>query len=185
MLSTFLIIIIFTIAVFALASLLTFIAMKFKVEADPMQGKVDACLPQAQCGQCGYVGCAEYAKAIVEDGAPINLCTPGGSATVKALADLLKVPVPKSNNEKDTDEEIVANIDQSLCIGCTKCAKACPYDAIIGTLKNPHVVQEQFCTGCEKCVATCPKNCIAMKPIFTTIDNWDWKIKETVIEGRD
>ena len=47
------------------------------VEEDPRVGEVLGVLPGANCGACGYAGCADYAKAIVE-GAPVNKCVPGG-----------------------------------------------------------------------------------------------------------
>ena len=31
-------------------------ALKFKVEGDPLVARIDAILPQTQCGQCGYPG---------------------------------------------------------------------------------------------------------------------------------
>ena len=43
------------------------------VVEDERVGKVLECLPGANCGACGYAGCADYAKAIVE-GAPVNKC---------------------------------------------------------------------------------------------------------------
>jgi Na+-translocating ferredoxin:NAD+ oxidoreductase subunit B len=48
------------------------------------------------------------------------------------------------------------------CIGCTKCIKACPVDAIIGSAKLMHSVLNHECTGCGLCVAPCPVDCIEM-----------------------
>ncbi|OGV25889.1 MAG: hypothetical protein A3F18_02955 [Legionellales bacterium RIFCSPHIGHO2_12_FULL_37_14] len=59
----------------------------------------------------------------------------------------------------------IAVIDESTCIGCTKCIKACPFDAIIGTNKHMHVVLPQDCTGCGLCVDPCPVDCITLIPI--------------------
>lgn len=180
MLSTFIIISVFTFSVFILGAVLTYIAHRFKVEPkDPMQHLVEACLPQVQCGQCGYVGCAEYANAILLEGAPINLCPPGGDKTVRAIAEVLHMPIPKKDDGASLDEEEqTAFIDASLCIGCGKCAKACPFDAISGKLKEPHLVHEEFCTACRKCLETCPKNCITMQKVTETIDNWNGKVAE-------
>ena len=54
------------------ALILYFVAQKFKVEEDPRIDEVEKMLPGANCGGCGYAGCADYAKAIVENGAPTN-----------------------------------------------------------------------------------------------------------------
>ncbi|MGL1161860.1 4Fe-4S dicluster-binding protein, partial [Vibrio parahaemolyticus] len=43
-------------------------------------------------------------------------------------------------------------IDESWCIGCTLCIKACPADCIVGAPKAMHVVVAAQCTGCELCV---------------------------------
>lgn len=43
---------------------LGFAAIRFKVEGDPIVDKIDAILPQTQCGQCTYPGCRPYAEAI-------------------------------------------------------------------------------------------------------------------------
>ncbi|HHH48265.1 MAG TPA: RnfABCDGE type electron transport complex subunit B, partial [Gammaproteobacteria bacterium] len=44
--------------------LLGYAAIRYKVEGDPLVDKIDAILPQTQCGQCGYPGCRPYAEAI-------------------------------------------------------------------------------------------------------------------------
>src|SRR5215472_2619681 len=85
---------------------------------------------------------------------PINLDTllPGASASLR-----------------------VARIDESVCIWCTLCIAACPFDAIVGAAKFMHTVIAEQCTGCELCVAPCPVDCIAMLPaarIWTEAAAW-------------
>ena len=122
---------------------------------------VDALLPQTQCAQCGYPGCRPYAEAIVNDGAPINLCPPGGDDTVRRLAELLgRDPVALAADAPAMQG--VALIDESLCIGCTHCREACPVDAITGAHQFMHTVIAAECTGCELCLAPCPVDCISM-----------------------
>ena len=53
--------------------LLGYAAIRFKVEGNPVAEKIDAILPQTQCGQCGFVGCRPYAEAITAGEAEINL----------------------------------------------------------------------------------------------------------------
>ena len=124
--------------------------------------QVNELLPQTQCAQCGYPGCRPYAAAVVDGSAAINLCPPGGSETVKRLADLLgKDELPLA--EPAADRQIVAIIDEARCIGCTHCRSACPVDAIIGAHQMMHSVITAECTGCELCVAPCPVDCISMQ----------------------
>ena len=121
-------------------------------------------LPQTQCGKCDYSGCRPYAEAIVRGEADINQCPPGGTETIKALANLLGRPVKPLNPENGLEKEKqLALIDESLCIGCVKCINACPVDAILGAAKQMHSVLVEECTGCELCVAPCPMDCISMQ----------------------
>jgi len=123
---------------------------------------IDALLPQTQCGKCGHNGCLPYAKALAQ-GAPINLCPPGGQATVQQLAQLLQVAeLPLA--EAQTPAQ-VAFIREDECIGCTKCIQACPVDAIVGAAKWMHTVIAGECSGCELCIAPCPVDCIDLLPL--------------------
>lgn len=154
--------------------LLGFAAVRFKVEGDPIVEKIDALLPQTQCGQCGYPGCRPYAEAIAAGEAEINLCPPGGQNGVAALADLLGRD-PKPLNAEHLDKpKMLAVIDEQNCIGCTLCLQACPVDAILGAAKHMHTVITRECTGCELCLAPCPVDCIHMTPIPQTIATWKW-----------
>jgi len=126
---------------------------------------IEKLLPQTQCGDCGFNGCRPYAEAIVKHTADINRCLPGGDETVKALS--LKVGMSIKPLYKITDkytEPRIAVIEEEHCIGCVKCIKACPVDAILGAPKQMHSVINAYCTGCELCIAPCPVDCITMVP---------------------
>lgn len=154
--------------------ILAYSAVRFKVEGDPVVDKIDALLPQTQCGQCTYPGCRPYAEAMAKGEADINQCPPGGEATIIALADLLDVevkPLSAEHGEVKTLPTIV-RIDEQICIGCTLCIQACPVDAILGAAKHMHTVIESECTGCNLCIPPCPVDCIHIFEVQPTIRNW-------------
>ena len=126
--------------------------------------RIDALLPQTQCGKCGHPGCKPYAEGIA-NGEPINKCPPGGDETIAALAELLKIPVLELDISRGSAPPQVAYIREAECIGCTKCIQACPIDAIVGAAKLMHTVIIDECTGCDLCVAPCPVDCIEMHPL--------------------
>lgn len=131
---------------------------------------INACLPQTQCGECGYPGCQPYAEAIAEGGAQIDACPPGGIETLHALSNLLEIdPKPFEASVKDnTRPPKLALIREAECIGCTKCLPACPVDAIIGASKMLHQIISDECTGCGLCIEPCPVDCIELVDIPTT-----------------
>lgn len=125
--------------------------------------RIDALLPQTQCGKCGYAGCRPYAEAIAAGRAGINQCPPGGGDVIRDLAALLGVPAQPLDPALGVEQlPAVAVIDEALCIGCTLCIEACPVDAIAGAAKLMHTVIAAECTGCELCLAPCPVDCIRM-----------------------
>lgn len=126
--------------------------------------RIDALLPQTQCGKCGHAGCKPYAQGIAA-GEPINRCPPGGSETIAALAQLLHRPVLELELHRGEAPAQVAYIREAECIGCTKCIQACPVDAIFGAAKLMHTVLVDECTGCDLCVAPCPVDCIDLLPL--------------------
>jgi electron transport complex protein RnfB len=133
--------------------------------------RIDALLPQTQCQRCGHAGCRPYAEAIAEGRADINQCPPGGEATIQELATLLdREPLALDPAVGTAQELHVAVIDESACIGCTLCIRACPVDAIIGAAKRMHTVLTELCTGCELCLPPCPVDCITMSSAPFT---WD------------
>nr|WP_244968851.1 electron transport complex subunit RsxB [Rosenbergiella collisarenosi] len=158
--------------------LLGYASRRFKVEEDPIVEQIDELLPQSQCGQCGYPGCKPYAEAVGNQGEAINKCAPGGEQTMLRIATLLNVdpqPIDGGQEAKEPEKQI-AWIDESNCIGCTKCIQACPVDAIVGATRAMHTVITDLCTGCDLCVAPCPTDCIEMRPVPTTQANWKWDL---------
>lgn len=128
--------------------------------------KINAILPQTQCGKCEFSGCAPYAKAIAEGKADINQCPPGGKNGILKIARLLKVDYKPLNEKYGVIKpKEVAVIEEEQCIGCTLCISACPVDAILGASKSMHTVIKEECTGCDLCVDPCPVDCIKMIPL--------------------
>lgn len=134
-------------------------------EDDDLVERIDRLLPQTQCGQCGFTGCRPYAQALARGEASIDRCPPGGDAGALALAWLLRTtPKPYDRRRGEHKPPQVAEVIEADCIGCTKCIRACPVDAIIGASKLMHAVLAPLCTGCELCVPACPVDCIVMMP---------------------
>jgi len=130
-------------------------------------------LPQTQCTRCGYPDCATYARAIAEEGVPINLCPPGGAEGIARLAAITgQAPLPLSAEHGVEAPRTVAYIDEAWCIGCTLCIKACPTDAIVGSHKKMHTVVEPYCTGCELCIPVCPVDCIQLENASGNATGW-------------
>jgi Na+-translocating ferredoxin:NAD+ oxidoreductase RNF subunit RnfB len=169
----------------ALALAARFLAVK----EDPRVAEVDEILPGANCGGCGYAGCAAYAEAIVLEDAPINLCAPGGAEILGKLADATgqtaqmaehKVAVVLCNGEVENaprkfDYNGVADCRAAHetgggdkvctygCLGYASCSRACPVGAI-EIINGIAKVHPDLCISCGACVRTCPRNLIKMVP---------------------
>jgi electron transport complex protein RnfB len=142
-------------------------------DLDALEARIDAALPQTQCTRCGYEDCRAYAQAVAHGEAGINQCPPGGQQGVERLAAITGRPVLPLNPANGLEGPLrLARIDESWCIGCTLCIKACPVDCIIGAPKQMHVVIESQCTGCELCVPACPVDCIQMADTGNPAIGW-------------
>lgn len=183
-------VLIVTLAGFIAAVILVIAAKVMYVEEDPRIGEVSAVLPGANCGACGFAGCADYAKGIVEDGAAANLCIPGGAACAAAVAAVMGVEAGEMNAQKAVvicggtceaaktkyNYEGIAscaacaslfggdNACSFGCLGYGDCVNVCQFDAI-KVVDGVAIVDQEKCTGCEACVKACPKSVIALQAV--------------------
>ncbi|MBD3347998.1 MAG: Fe-S cluster domain-containing protein [Candidatus Eisenbacteria bacterium] len=163
----------------------------FAVYRDPRVGQILECLPNANCGGCGFPGCQAYAEAAVARGEPPAACPPGGEEVARKVAEILgadvgehvrKVAVVhckggRSTSVQSIDYEGIRDCRAAIlvgghpkacvfgCLGLGTCAAVCPFDAI--ELDDEGVVQVDIekCTGCGKCVEACPVNIIELVPV--------------------
>lgn len=159
---------------------------KFKVEVDPKIEAVLEVLPGVNCGGCGYLGCSDYAVAIVTDNDPVNKCTVGGEACSKNLARIMGVEageiIPifaivhcgahasdrlKTNEYRGEKRCIAAHQVAGVqgctfgCLGFGDCVRACHYDAM-HIVEGLATVEFNHCIGCGACSKVCPRSIITL-----------------------
>jgi electron transport complex protein RnfB len=153
----------------------------FKVEDNPLIDEIERMMPGSQCGQCAYPGCRPAAEALVAGEAPPTLCPPGGKALAEQLANKLSLELDLSGLQDQVP--LVARVDEDDCLGCARCIKLCPTDALVGAPKMIHAVVADACIACAKCVEVCPTECLKMHPVKTTLRSWRWPKPETALAG--
>ncbi|NLA26385.1 MAG: RnfABCDGE type electron transport complex subunit B [Firmicutes bacterium] len=162
----------------------------FALETDPRVEAVRNALPGANCGACAYAGCNKYAEAIVEGRAPVNACTPGGSASAEAIAAIMGQDVSaveevvaavfcRGDNVRASEKFLYDGISDCAyaqqyhggfktcpygCLGLGNCVRVCPFDAIAMGPDGLPQVDEELCTGCGLCRDACPRGIIRLVP---------------------
>lgn len=147
-------------------------------------------LPGANCGGCGYPGCANFAENLVNSKVSVNGCPVSDAECVQELAAILGI-------EAETGERLIARImcqggyDKTAvratydgiqsctaamviggserlcsygCLGFGECVIACPFDAINMGKDGIPIVDGIKCTGCGKCVDVCHRDVIELHP---------------------
>ena len=169
----------------AVGAIVLVAASKFMaVEEDPRIEEVTNCLAGANCGGCGYAGCADYAKAVVMDGVPCDKCAPGGPKAAAAIAKIMggtasavekKAVVQCQGNSEHCKPAYDYKGIQTCaaaaalyggpktcsfaCVGLGDCTKVCKFDAI-HIVDGVAKVDKDKCTGCGACANICPKQVI-------------------------
>jgi electron transport complex protein RnfB len=170
--------------------MLVWASRKFHVETDPKVEAILALLPGANCGACGYAGCAVAAEKIAKGIAPPDICTSASFDAIKAIGDIVgvsvkekkkKIPVVLCKGGKHCVDRFqydgVRDCGAALsisggakacsygCIGMGTCVKACPFGALrIGDEGLP-VVDEYKCRGCGLCVDACPRGILTLAEV--------------------
>ncbi len=169
--------------------ILQFASTVFYVEEDPRVTEVTDALPGANCGACGFPGCAGLANAIVEGSAPVTACPVGGQPTAEHVAQIMGVQagemekyvaVVKCNGDCDkaANKFDFVGIEDCRtmnlyyegnkacsygCMGGGTCQKVCAFGAI-EMVNGIAVINKEKCTACNKCVEVCPKHLIELIP---------------------
>ena len=164
-------------------------ARVFAVEGDPRVEAVAELLPGANCGGCGFAGCADLAKALVAGAASPAACPVCSSLARGKIAGLLglaggavvrRVALVRCGGDYDkakfkakyngvSDCKSAALVASGAkgcghgCLGLGSCARACPFGAI-EVANGLAVVHPRLCVGCGKCVEACPKKLIKLVP---------------------
>ena len=144
----------------------------FHVERDGVEAEIEAMMPGTNCGQCGFPGCAGAAEALIAGNAPATCCPPGGLQLAEALAARLGLALDAGAVQIQVPR--IAEVREEICIGCTKCFKSCPTDAVLGAVKQIHSVIREACTGCAKFEEVCPTGAIDLAPVSVTQQTWVW-----------
>jgi RnfABCDGE-type electron transport complex B subunit len=160
----------------------------FHVPVDLRIEKIGVALPGANCGACDYVGCGDYAEAVVTNGEKVDKCPVGGAAVTEQVAAIMGVDagetfpvrpvvhcaaksserlkqIPYRGEQTCNAANLVSGIQGCVygCLGLADCVRSCDYDAI-HIVEGVAVIDYVKCIGCGACVKACPRNVISQVP---------------------
>lgn len=162
------------------------------VPPDEKEAKILANLSGANCGSCGYAGCAAMAKALAKGEVTMSKCPVASNESRQAIADLLgsvttkvepkaafiscrggKRCIDRAEYHGLADCKAAAASGTKGCaygcIGMLSCARVCPVNAIAANEHGVAVVDRDKCIACGKCVLECPHKLITILPLRTKV----------------
>jgi len=170
-----------------LGGIIVFAAQKFYVEEDPRIEEITDKLPGANCGACGFAGCAALAESMIADNSLVDKCIPGGKAVVDIVCSILGIAAVASAGRQIAEVRCIGSCDIAAnryeyqgvpdckaagmmvggpkackygCLGLGNCASACPFDALVMGENGLPIVDTVKCTGCGVCAKACPRGII-------------------------
>lgn len=163
---------------------------KLHVAEDPRITEVTEALPGANCGACGFPGCANFAENLVLGPAELSSCSVASPDAIEEIAEILGIEAtagePKvvrvmcQGGDAETAKkatyigiqsclaaDLMAGGEKQCsfgCIGLGDCVDVCPFGALYMNRNGLPVVIEERCTGCGKCVDACPRGIMELHP---------------------
>ena len=188
-----------------MAIMLAVASRVFAVKTDERVGAITEILPGANCGGCGYAGCAACAEAIVRGDAKTTACSVGGDEVAAKVASIMGVEAQSAKRLRaqvmcsgtaeyakkkyvyEGERDCVAasklgggdKLCPNGCIGLGTCVRSCPFGAIT-VVDGVAAVDYHLCKGCGMCVTVCPKNLIRLIPF----DSHHWVGCRSVDDGK-
>ncbi len=168
--------------------LIVLISKLCAVKTDEKESQIMENLASANCGGCGFNGCQDFAKALLEGKADLSMCGPTPNENKKIIAKILEIPFSEQE-EKYAVVKCAGGINAtnkydyiglegcgaqskvlggkktcpSGCLGGCSCVKLCPYHAI-KLVNDVAYVDKSLCESCGVCVKVCPKTLIELIP---------------------
>ncbi len=169
---------------------LSFAEKKLSVKKDERLERLEAIMPGANCGGCGFAGCSAYAEAVNSGSAAPGLCQPGGDELSRKMSEIVGVEAEKKErmtafvfcrgNDDVTQKKfeymgirdcnaasLLFGGDSACREGCLRlgsCISVCPVGAISRAPDGNIVVDREKCIGCGACTKACPKGTIRLIP---------------------
>ncbi|MCQ2387582.1 MAG: ferredoxin, partial [Clostridia bacterium] len=150
-----------------------------KLCATPVDEKVEKVkekLANANCGGCGYAGCADFAKALVEGKTDITKCNPTPNSNKEEIAKIIGVEfsasvekyavvhcagginsINKYQYVGNKDCDIINSVQGGKkicpkgCLGEGNCVKKCPFNSI-KIIDGVASINKALCEACGICV---------------------------------
>lgn len=173
----------------ALGVALSFAAKYLKVKEDPRIEEIAENLPSANCGGCGYAGCAAMAEAVARGEAKPSKCAVASPEAIQKISEIMGIEVEhavrmraqvmcsgtsdlaKLKYEYEGVNDCIAatklmgghKLCPNGCMGYGTCVEACKFDAL-KIINGVAAVDYHKCQACGACVDACPKHLIQLVP---------------------
>ncbi|HNX77854.1 MAG TPA: RnfABCDGE type electron transport complex subunit B [Candidatus Rifleibacterium sp.] len=159
---------------FIFGAILSYASVKFEVHVDPLIEKTLELMPGANCGGCGYPGCAAMAEAIVKKGVPVETCPVISSLNRRRVEELLGLTKPGDEAKKPVFKAALIKCNgldsdeykKFEYLGVANCQAAV-------LLQNGPWLCPHRCMGLGSCVAACPFGAITIGPHHLPVVNED------------
>lgn len=174
--------------------LLAVAARVFAVKKDERVDQILEALPGANCGGCGFAGCAAYADALVKGEAQVGACAACTAENQEKIAGIMGVELKQNirltalvrcsgGTRAAKRYEYLGIRDCAAaaklsggpnecaygCLGMGSCVQACPFGAISINEYGVAQVDHEKCTGCLACAKACPRGIITAVPYYADV----------------